>query len=253
MQKKVLIVEGEANLRRILGIFVESDGYTVLNAASVDDAKKVILKENPEVVIADGFGDQDGFAVLKEIKTSGPNHYVSLVMVGGTADWRSKVEEHGADDYLQKPILRDTLLSIIKKAVAKANRNKERRIANRVSLTAQVTVKGKGGSLRERILDISTKGLSFEYHPDEESKNVVEKGVHTLLRFIKAGHLLEPGKPAVVNFNLPDGSTVEVNCKIVYVDRIDETRHVKKTGVEFVNPSKEITEKISKITKDVQH
>ena len=104
MPKKILIVEDEANIRELLRLYLEREGYTVLEAENgVEDIKKW-KSDKPDMLLLDVMMPvMDGWAVCKEIRAESDVPIIMLTAKGETADRVSGLEM-GADDYIVKPL-----------------------------------------------------------------------------------------------------------------------------------------------------
>jgi|GEM_PF-3551225 PAS domain S-box-containing protein len=115
---KVLVVDDEASVRTYLKTLLESDGYEVLTASSIEDAIKKFEKEEFDVVILDLVLDkEDGYELLKVMKRKDPS--VPVIVITGYASIDSAVStlKEGAYDYITKPFKAETILNTVRKAV----------------------------------------------------------------------------------------------------------------------------------------
>ncbi|MFH0919946.1 MAG: response regulator [Fibrobacterota bacterium] len=105
--KKILLVDDEAGIRRILRIFLEVEGFQVLEAVNATQAFRSIDEDKPDVVILDVilFGTT-GFEICEKIK-SDPKTRDTFVILFTALTKDSDVAEGervGADLYLMKPL-----------------------------------------------------------------------------------------------------------------------------------------------------
>ena len=104
MAKKILIVEDEANIRELLRLYLEREGYTVLEAENGVEGIKLWKSEKPDMLLLDVMMPvMDGWAVCKEIRAESDVPIIMLTAKGETADRVSGLEM-GADDYIVKPL-----------------------------------------------------------------------------------------------------------------------------------------------------
>ncbi|MCI7125112.1 MAG: response regulator transcription factor [Agathobaculum sp.] len=104
MTKKILIVEDEANIRELLRLYLEREGYTVVEAENGVEGIKLWKTEKPDMLLLDVMMPvMDGWAVCKEIRQSSDVPIIMLTAKGETADRVSGLEM-GADDYIVKPL-----------------------------------------------------------------------------------------------------------------------------------------------------
>ena len=101
---KILVVDDEPQVRKLLKNFLELKDYDVITASSGKEALEKI-KENPAIVLLDVMmPDMNGLQVLDKIKESAPS--IEVIMVTGLAEQDITVEslKKGAFGYITKPI-----------------------------------------------------------------------------------------------------------------------------------------------------
>ena len=104
MPKKILIVEDEANIRELLRLYLEREGYTVIEAENGVEGIKKWKSDKPDMLLLDVMMPvMDGWAVCKEIRMESDVPIIMLTAKGETADRVSGLEM-GADDYIVKPL-----------------------------------------------------------------------------------------------------------------------------------------------------
>lgn len=121
--KKILLVDDESGIRRILKIFLEVEGFKVLEAVNATQAYQTIEEEKPDVVILDVilFGTT-GFEICEKIK-SDPNTrdiYVILFTALTKDSDIAEGERVGADLYLMKPLNPRDIIVKVKEFFAKS-------------------------------------------------------------------------------------------------------------------------------------
>ena len=104
MPKKILIVEDEANIRELLRLYLEREGYTVLEAENGVEGIKKWKSDKPDMLLLDVMMPvMDGWAVCRGIRAESNVPIIMLTAKGETADRVSGLEM-GADDYIVKPL-----------------------------------------------------------------------------------------------------------------------------------------------------
>src|SRR5207249_576385 len=104
--------------RDFLTIVFEEEGCRVETAATVADARAVLQKREPDLVLCDlMLPDGSGLDLLREIKSQNPS--IAVVMITAHTSTKSAVEalKAGAHDYIAKPFDIDELKIIVSKAV----------------------------------------------------------------------------------------------------------------------------------------
>src|SRR5262245_13635702 len=110
---RVLIVDDETNIRRLLSGVLRDEGYETEDAESAERALE-LLRARPgahDAVLLDvALPGMDGIAALERIRTL-PDAPVVLMMSGhGTHDTAFQCAKNGAFDYIEKPIVGQRLL-----------------------------------------------------------------------------------------------------------------------------------------------
>lgn len=101
--EKILIVDDEASIRRILETRFKMLGYDIATAADGEEALDVFGKFGPDIVILDiMMPKMDGYGVTKEIRKQNDTPIIILTALGDVAE-RITGLELGADDYVVKP------------------------------------------------------------------------------------------------------------------------------------------------------
>ena len=114
----LLIVDDEASLRDFLSIMFEEEGWRVEAAATLAEARAILQKNEPEVVLCDLMvPDGSGIDLLKDIKAQ--NASIAVVMITAHTSTKSAVEalKAGAFDYIAKPFDIEELKIIVRNAV----------------------------------------------------------------------------------------------------------------------------------------
>lgn len=100
---RVLLVEDEESIRRVLRLNIEGKGYEVIEARTAAEGIQKVIDFKPNVVILDlGLPDRSGGEVLKAIREWST---VPIIVLTVNDDEKTKVDllEAGADDYITKP------------------------------------------------------------------------------------------------------------------------------------------------------
>jgi two-component system KDP operon response regulator KdpE len=107
----VLIVDDEVQIRRLLRVTLEANGYRVLEAANGPDGLAEAAQRNPDVIILDlGLPGMDGLTVLKRLREWSRAPVLVLSVQEGDVDKVSALD-NGADDYMTKPFSTAELLA----------------------------------------------------------------------------------------------------------------------------------------------
>ncbi len=114
---RVLIVDDEAGIRKVVGITLADMGFTVFEAASGDEALAVFERERPPVVLTDiRMPGMDGLELLRRIKAISPETEVILVTGHGDLDMAVAGLKLDACDFIAKPVGPDVLEIALRRA-----------------------------------------------------------------------------------------------------------------------------------------
>jgi two-component system KDP operon response regulator KdpE len=114
---KILIVDDEPPIRKLLRMGLTTQGYQILEATNGKTALELLGKE-PDLVILDlGLPDIQGHELLRMIRAR--NESVPVVVLSSRGDEAGKVQalDFGADDYVTKPFGMDELLARMRAAL----------------------------------------------------------------------------------------------------------------------------------------
>ncbi len=112
-KKRVLIVDDEWNLRKLIRIFLMSEGFEVMEAQDGQEAITAIKQFSIDLIILDIMMPVvDGIDVCKQIRET---NNTPIIMLTAKRETKDKVEglNSGADDYLTKPFEKEELLARI--------------------------------------------------------------------------------------------------------------------------------------------
>lgn len=113
----VLIIDDEPQIRRLLRITLEANGYRVFDAATGQDGLVQAAQRRPDVILLDlGLPDLEGGEVLKRLRewTQAP---VIILSVRDREDDKVAALDAGADDYVTKPFNSAELLARLRAAL----------------------------------------------------------------------------------------------------------------------------------------
>jgi PAS domain S-box-containing protein len=109
---KILLIDDEPDILRVLGISLKADGYEVIPALNGSEGLEAFSREKPSIVITDvKMPGMDGIQVLKKIKELDPDTEVIIITGHGDIDNAIESLKYGASDFISKPV-RDEALTI---------------------------------------------------------------------------------------------------------------------------------------------
>ena len=114
---RVLVVDDEPPIRKLLRMGLTAQGYQILEAPNGKTALE-LLSQTPDLIILDlGLPDMQGHELLRTIRAR--NESVPIVVLSSRGDEAGKVQalDFGADDYVTKPFGMDELLARMRAAL----------------------------------------------------------------------------------------------------------------------------------------
>jgi UDP-3-O-[3-hydroxymyristoyl] N-acetylglucosamine deacetylase len=183
--KTILIVDDEDGVRESIREILSDEGYSVVEAADGRQALERIGEARPALVLLDVWmPDQDGIAVLKEIKEREPE--LAVVMISGHGNIHTAVAatKLGAFDFVEKPLSLEGLLATVRRALGES-RGAERGRATAPGRPARTASRHGGAAMPERQRTL------------KKSVVVAGQGLHSGLKTGLILHPLPPGSGIV--------------------------------------------------------
>jgi nitrogen regulation protein NR(I) len=150
---KVLVVDDEANLRKVLATLLRRDGYDVTTAVDGEQALAEFQKNGADIVVTDMVMPKlGGLELLKAVNAANPDVPVIIITAHGTVDSAVEAIKLGAFDYITKPFEQTELSAVIAKA-AKAHVIAQRSV--RADARARSAIIGESPQMQEvfKIID----------------------------------------------------------------------------------------------------
>ena len=144
----VLVIDDEIQIRRLLRITLEGNGYKVIEAGNGKDGLVEAATRRPDIVILDlGLPDMDGVTILKRLREWSRVPVVVLSVRDRDED-KIAALDNGADDYVSKPFSTPELLARMRVALRHSRSSDEQAVFRcgelEIDLADQlVTVKGE--------------------------------------------------------------------------------------------------------------
>lgn len=123
---KVLIIDDEEKLRNLLARIVKLEGFAVTEAGNIKSARKVIGKEEPDVILCDvKLPDGSGVDFIREVKAKHPLIEIILLTAYGNIPDGVQSMKNGAFDYITKGNDNDKVIPLLNKAIEKVELQKK--------------------------------------------------------------------------------------------------------------------------------
>ncbi len=157
-RKQILVVDDEANLRRVLSAQLTRDGYEVHLAEDGDSALAYLREHHIDLVVTDlRMPKIDGMELLRAALRDDPSRPVVMMTAHGTVETAVEALKTGAFDYLTKPFDQEEVRLVVKKALrtrdlASADASRDQDAAARDDTGARYGIIGES----QPILDLYT-------------------------------------------------------------------------------------------------
>jgi DNA-binding NtrC family response regulator len=158
-KKRILLVDDDQSLRRVLQVQLEQDGYSVTSAASAAETLSLLAVRPYDLVIADlKMPGMSGLDLLKTIRSKHPETIVIILTAFGTVETAVEAMKAGAYHYLTKPVHPEELALTLDRALEHIQLVEEVR-ALRASLNQKYgfeNILGRSDALME-VLDTAAR------------------------------------------------------------------------------------------------
>lgn len=122
--KKILIVDDDIDLVRLLSRKIAQAGFEALAAFDASQAFHLAMKESPALILLDiRLPAGGGIGTLQNLKVSSKTSAIPVIIITGQEDPATKreVEKFGVDDFLTKPLDMDLLIAKIRALTGESN------------------------------------------------------------------------------------------------------------------------------------
>ena len=120
---KILVIEDEENINKLLKNLLETNGYQAVSAKSCSSGQMLFVSHRPDLVILDlGLPDFDGMTFLKDVRKES---LTPIIVLSARSDEKDKVQalDIGANDYVTKPFSSAELVARVRSALRNSRRS----------------------------------------------------------------------------------------------------------------------------------
>jgi DNA-binding NtrC family response regulator len=115
---RILVVDDDPSLRRVLQVQLEQEGYEVAVTASAQQTLSVLQLRQFDLVITDlKMPGMSGLELLKHVRLQYPQTIIIMLTAFGTVDTAVEAMKAGAYDYLTKPVHQDEMSVVVRRAL----------------------------------------------------------------------------------------------------------------------------------------
>lgn len=156
---KVLFIDDEQPIRKLLNHILSSEGYFTFEASNVKEGLNLASLHSPDIILLDlGLPDGSGEDVLKKLRewTKAP---IIILTANKADDDKVKLLDMGADDYLVKPFHAPELLARIRVALRHLSRDE----ANPIISIGDLSIDLSGHQVRVKGEEIKLTSKEYEF------------------------------------------------------------------------------------------
>jgi len=144
---QVLLIDDEPQIRKLLQITLESNGYTVHEAATAKEGLAIAGNHPPDIILLDlGLPDENGHEVLRKLRAWYTKPII-IISVQSNEDDIVNALDNGANDYITKPFRTAELLARLRSVIRPAINEAEHTVINMntlfIDLPKRIVTKNK--------------------------------------------------------------------------------------------------------------
>ena len=179
--RRVLIIDDEPAVLRVLGLLLERHGFAVASASNARDGLTMLAEKGFDVVLTDIIMPElSGLDFLKELRQHDLDVPVILMTAGATLDSALDAIEYGAQQYLLKPVEPEALVHSVGRAAALGELARLKRTA--LAVQAGKAIPYGDRATLEAVLTRTFATIRAEFQPVVSLKNKNVLGYEALMR-----------------------------------------------------------------------
>ncbi|MEM6612601.1 MAG: response regulator transcription factor [Cyanobacteria bacterium P01_C01_bin.72] len=123
--KKILVVDDDLTLRKVLQNSLEQRGYQVISVGSGKEALTSFSQDVPDIIVSDvSMPEMDGFEFCRQLRSQPSGKLIPFIFLSAKNELNDRVQGHiiGADSYLSKPFEMKELLANIEALIERSRR-----------------------------------------------------------------------------------------------------------------------------------
>jgi EAL domain-containing protein (putative c-di-GMP-specific phosphodiesterase class I)/ActR/RegA family two-component response regulator len=179
--RRVLIIDDEPAVLRVIGLLLERNGFAVASASNARDGLSLLAEKGFDVVLSDIIMPElSGLDFLRELRQHDLDVPVILMTAGATLDSALDAIEYGASQYLLKPVEPDALITSVGRAAALGELARMKRTA--LAVQAGKAIPYGDRQTLEAVLTRTFATIRAEFQPVVSLKRKSVLGYEALMR-----------------------------------------------------------------------
>lgn len=147
---RILVVEDEPNMRKLLMMNLRADGHSLIEAGSVREGFTALQTNDFDVILTDQrLPDGEGLEILTALSQSGSETSVVVLTAYGNVELAVETMRKGAFDFLTKPFSTENLKAVMQRAARHTFLRRENELLRNAvdNLEGQTEIKGNGAKV----------------------------------------------------------------------------------------------------------
>ncbi len=159
---KLLLVDDDVQMRKVLGLYLRRCGFAVLEADGLAEAQKLTAKEAPDLTIVDyQLPDGTAFDLLNSAKERESTEAVIVLTGLGTIDLAVRAIKSGAEHFLTKPVDLESLEILVRRTLEQQRDRRQRAFSAAVATSTPMPFLGKSRAVR-RLEEMATAAIESD-------------------------------------------------------------------------------------------
>ncbi|MFD2213567.1 response regulator transcription factor [Metabacillus endolithicus] len=158
LNKKILVVDDEPEMRELVNLYLRKEGYDVLQAEDGDEALKFLPQFSPHLILLDVMMPKiDGFTLAKQIQEE---YIIPIIFLTARGDEWDRIHglKLGADDYIVKPFSTGELLARVEAVLRRTSNHANQLQDNRQNFgSISFELKSRKAFCYEKPLSLTLK------------------------------------------------------------------------------------------------
>ena len=183
--QRVLVVDDETRQLDILKAILGREGFDVEAETTAEAAVALLRDAPPPVILTDlKLPGMDGIGLLEEVLRTAPQTCVIFMTAHGTIDTAVEAMKKGAFDYLTKPLVRDTVVLAVRRAMEKARLLREnlalqQQLVDRFSFANIIGDHGKMQDVFRLVMKVApSASTALIYGESGTGKELIARAIH---------------------------------------------------------------------------